>query len=154
MAAVTADTYSSTRVHNDITEETHPIASGVTVYTGALACFNAAGALVSATDAAAQTFAGEVFYIVNDSGDAITAGTGNATGSVKARIRHGHQMLLNVDTPARSMANLTKTVFVLDNVTVTNALTAANDIPVGQVTEFVDSMVRAWVKLTRGTASS
>jgi hypothetical protein len=150
MAAVTADQYSSTRVHNNIDLETHAIATSATVYVGTLANFNTGGRVVTATAAASRRFAGEVVEIINDSGNNITAATGNTAGTVKARIRHGHQMLLNVLTAARTFTNLGKSVYVGDNVSVTDATgagTAGVRVIVGQLTELVDSKTRAWVKL-------
>lgn len=150
MAAVTADQLATTRAHNNVVEETHSIATAGTVYVGALANFTTAGRVISATAAASRRFAGEVVQILNDSGAVISAGTGNTAGTVKAIIRYGHQMHLAVLTAARTYSNLGKSVYVGDNVSVTDATgagTAAVRVVCGQLVELTDSKAKGWVAL-------
>jgi hypothetical protein len=144
MTAVTADQTSITRARAQIVEDIFPIKTSVTLYVGALANFVTATGRVRS--AAAETgsgleIAGEVVEIINESGSVISAGTGNAGGTVKARIQWGHLMLLNVRTAIRTFTNLGKTVFVSDNVTVggTAVGTAATRVQAGQLTAFANS---------------
>lgn len=150
MAAVTADQLAELRATNLIVEETHAIGTAGTVYVGALANFSTAGRLVSATAAASRRFAGLVTEIVNDSGSIITAATGNTAGTVKAKIVYGCQARLAVLTAARTFTNLGKSVYVGDNVSVTDATgagTAAVRVVVGQLVELTDSKTKGWVAL-------
>lgn len=155
MAAVTADTMSVTRAIDQIVEDIFPITTSNTLYVGALANFvTTTGRVASATAAASRAFAGEVVEILDDSGTVVSAGTGNAGGTVKARIQWGHEMLLNIKTATRTFTNLGKTVFLYDNVTVggTSAATAAARIPVGQLASFLSlsDKTMGWVKLRDG----
>lgn len=150
MAAATSDQLSSVRALNNVVEEVHSIATSSTVYVGALANFTTAGRLASATAAASRRFAGEIVEILNDSGSNISAATGNTAGSVKAKIRYGHQMHLAVLTAARTYSNLGKSVYVGDNVSVTDATgagTAGVRVIVGQLVELTDSKAKGWVAL-------
>lgn len=152
MAAVTADQLSSIRAISGMVEEVYSIATSATVYVGALANFNTAGRVVSATAAASRRFAGEVCEILNDSGSVIAAATGNTAGSVKAKIRYGHQMHLAVLTAARTYTNLGKSVYVGDNASVTDttgAGTAGVRVVAGQLVELTDSKTKGWVWLRR-----
>lgn len=152
--AVTADQASQTRKLENAAYDVVAITSGATVYVGALASFDASGTLVNATDTASTSFAGEVVRIINESGSPISSGTGNAGGTVKAEIRYGHQMRLNVGAAARLQANLGKTVCISDNVTVLGA-TATNDIKCGRLEAFDGSTSYAWVTLrAEGTAAA
>lgn len=154
MAAATADRLSEIRDAESIIEETHAIATAQTIYVGTLVNFvTTTGRICSATAATSRRFAGEVVEIINDSSTAITAGTGNTGGTVKARIRYGHQMLLNVRTAARTFTSLTKNVFVSDDNSVTDttgAGTAGVRVKVGTLVQFEASdKSTAWVALRR-----
>jgi hypothetical protein len=150
MAAVTADQISSIRGTSDIVEETVAITTSNTVYMGTLCVFATTGRVSNATAAASRRFAGEVVEIVNDSGALVTAGTGNTAGTIKAKIRYGHQMLLGVKTSSRTFTNLGKNALVHTNVDVggTSVGTAGVRIVVGQIAQFGDSTkATAWVWL-------
>ena len=150
MAAVTADQLSSIRATNEIVEETVAITTSNTVYLGTLAVFLNTGRISNATAAASRRFAGEVVEIVNDSGALISTGTGNTAGTIKAKIRYGHQMLLGVKTSSRTFTNLGKNALVHTNVDVggTSVGTAGVRIVVGQIAQFNDSTkATAWVWL-------
>lgn len=150
MAAVTADQISSIRGTNDIIEETVAIATAGTVYLGTLAVFTTAGRIANGTAVASRRFAGEVVEIVNDSGSLITAATGNTAGTVKARIRYGHQILVGVKTSSRTFTNLGKTglLYTNNDVSGTSVGTAGVRIPVGQIVQFADAnKTTAWVWL-------
>lgn len=150
MAAVTADQLASTRATNNVVEETHSIGTAATVYLGTIANFTTAGRIVSATAAASRRFAGEIVRIVNESGSILSAATGNTAGTVKAVIRYGHQMHLNVLTAARTYTNIGKSVYVGDNVSVTDATgagTAGVRVIAGQLVELTDTKTKGWVAL-------
>lgn len=151
MAAVTSDQLSVTRAMAGAIDEVFSIATASTVYVGALANFNTAGRVVSASAAASRRFAGEVVEIINESTSIISSGTGNTAGTIKARIRCGHMMKLNVLTAARTFTNLGKTVYVGDNVSVTDttgAGTAGVRVAVGALMSFDDAnKTTAWVRL-------
>lgn len=150
MAAVTADQISSIRASNEIVEETVAITTSNTVYLGTLAVFTTAGRISNGTLAASRRFAGEVVEIINDSGSQLSAGTGNTAGTVKAKIRYGHQLLLNVKTSSRTFTNLGKTALLFNNQDIcgATAATAAVRIYVGQIAQFNDSTkASAWVWL-------
>jgi len=150
MAAVTADQLSSIRATNEIVEETVAIATSNTVYLGTLSVFTTAGRVANATAAASRRFAGEVVEIVNDSGALISAGTGNTAGTIKAKIRYGHQMLLGVKTSSRTFSNLGKNALVHTNVDIggTSVGTAGVRIIVGQIAQFdASNKSTAWVWL-------
>ena len=155
MAAVTADQISSTAALNNSTEATFPVKTAGVVYVGALANITTIGRAQSATAAASLTFAGEVIEVLNESGASIVAGTGNADGTVKARIRWGHEMLCGVKTSSRTYSNLGKTVLVHTNVDVggTSVGTAAVRVIAGTLTRFGATTATGWVRLrTMGTA--
>lgn len=150
MAAVTADQISSIRASNEIIEETIAITTSNTVYLGTLCVFATSGRVANATVVASRRFAGEVVEIVNDSGSQLSVGTGNTAGTVKAKIRYGHQMLLGVKTSSRTFTNLGKTALVYTNTDVggTSVGTAGLRIGVGQIAQFGDSTkATAWVWL-------
>lgn len=150
MAAVTADQISSIRASNEIVEETVAITTSNTVYLGTLCVFATTGRVANATVVASRRFAGEVVEIINDSGSQLSAGTGNTAGTVKAKIRYGHQMLLGVKTSSRTFTNLGKTALVFTNADVggTSVGTAGLRIAVGQIAQFGDSTkANAWVWL-------
>ena len=150
MAAVTADQISSIRATNDIVEETVAIATSNTVYMGTLAVFATTGRVANGTLVASRRFAGEVVEIINDSGALISAGTGNTAGTVKAKIRYGHQLLVNVKTASRTFTNIGKTALLFNNQDICGATsaTAAVRIYVGQIAQFdASNKSTAWVWL-------
>jgi hypothetical protein len=150
MAAVTADQLSSIRATNEIVEETVAITTSNTVYLGTLAVFATTGRVANATAAASRRFAGEVVEIINDSGALISAGTGNTAGTIKAKIRYGHQMLLGVKTSSRTFSNLGKNALVHTNVDIggTSVGTAGVRVVVGQIAQFeASNKSTAWVWL-------
>ena len=113
--------------------------------------------ITSATAAASLTFAGEVVEVINDSGASITAGTGNTGGTVKAKVRWGHEILLTVITASRTYANLGKHVYVKTNVEVqgTGVGTAGVRVIAGTLTRFGATTATGWVRLrTMGTAAA
>jgi hypothetical protein len=166
MAAVTADQTAITRANASVIEDVFPIKTSVTLYVGALANFVTATGRVRS--AAAETgsglsCAGLVTEIINDSGAAISAGTGNSGGTVKARITWGQEVLLNVKTAIRTFTNLGKTVFVADNVTVggTAVGTATQRVQAGELCAFANAAgqvgttdkTMAYVRLRSGTGA-
>ena len=156
MAAVTADQIQNER-GSDFYEDEFAIATNATLYIGALANFNTAGRLVDATAAASRTLAGLVIELLNDSGASLSALTGNSAGTVKARVRWGHQVKLGVITASRTYTNLDKLVYVADNANVrgTGAGTTLARVPVGPMMSFTDSTKAfAYVKLTRTSSAS
>ena len=148
MTATTVDRLTTSRKIEDAYEDEAIIASGSTILVGAMCLFDTAGKLVNATDAASVRMAGIVYEILNDSGAIISAGTGNAGGTVKAKFRWGHEELLNVDASIQSLANLNKIVTVFDNVTVGGSATT-NDVAVGTLAQFISitDLTQAWIKI-------
>lgn len=131
-------------------EDTVAIATGQTVHVGSLAAFTTAGRVRAAAAAANLRPAGVVEAIVNDSGTAIGAATGNTAGSVKARIAWGHQVLVAVRTAARTFANIGKNVFVADDDAVTDATgagTAGVRVKIGSIASMSSDKATAWVAL-------
>lgn len=150
MAAVTADQLVSLRATNNTVEETHAIGTAGIVYVGALANFTTGGRLVSATAAASRRFAGLVTEIINESNAIVTTGTGNTAGTIKAKIVYGCEAWLAVLTALRTYSNLGKSVYVGDNVSLTDttgAGTAAVRVVVGQLVELTDTKTKGWVAL-------
>lgn len=155
MTAVSADTLGlGERALGIAIEEVYPIKTSATVYVGALANFTTLGRVTDAAAAASVRFAGLVVAIINDSGTILTAGTGNAGGTIKAKIRYNHEVLLNVKTATRTYANIGKTVTVADNVTVggTGVGTAGVRVAVGQLVQAgtataIGAFTTGWVKL-------
>lgn len=146
MAAVTADQLEQVRGLDNAIIDSGPVKSGTTVYLHTLCNFDANGDIVNATDAASERFAGEVCGFINGSGDFITSITGNASGTVKAVFRYGHQMRLGVGAAARLQANVGKTVCISTNMDVLGA-TATNDIVCGRLDAFDGSTSFGWVTL-------
>lgn len=154
MAAITADADRRTRAENNKVTETVAVTTSNTVYIGALVNFVAStGRVASATAAASRRFAGIVESIVNETGSALTAATGNTAGTVKVKVAYGHQVQLAVLTAARTYSNITKYVYVGDNNSVTDATgagTAAVRVVVGTLAGFTSSAkTAAWVELRR-----
>ncbi len=152
MTAVTADQLSVTRAIDQLIEDVFPITTSNTLYVGALCNFvTTTGRVASATAATGRAFAGEVLEILDESGTVVSAGTGNAGGTVKARIGWNHEMLLNIKTAIRTFTSLGKGVYLADNVTVggTAVGTSAVRVPVGQLASFLSlsDKTQGWVKL-------
>jgi len=154
MTAVTADQLLIERANNEVIEDIVAITTNNTVYVGTLLNFvTSTGRVASATAAASRSFAGVCMEILNDSGSPLTAGTGNTGGTVKARFRWNHEVLMNVRTATRTFTNLGKTVTVLDNVTVggTGVGTAGVRVTVGTLASFLSlsDKTKAYVLLSR-----
>lgn len=154
MAAITADAIREERATNNKVVETIAVTTSNTVYIGALVNFVAStGRVASATAAASRRFAGIVEGIVNDSGSALTAITGNTAGTVKVRVAYGHQVKLACLTALRTYSNVSKYVYVGDNNSVTDATgagTAAVRVVVGTLAGFTSSAkTLGWVELRR-----
>jgi hypothetical protein len=148
--AITADKIRPSRSIQKRVEDTFAIRTSDTVYVGAFVNFDTAGRVQSATAAASKRFAGVVEEIINDSGSAITAGTGNAGGTVKARVSWGHEVWTTIRTAARTFANLGKNVFIADNDDVTDttaAGTATLRVKVGMLTGLNAGKTAGWVAL-------
>ncbi len=157
MAAVTADQVPTVRSLQNATYDVKAIKTSITVYVGTLVSFSTIGRLVDGAATASTTFAGELVAIINDSGAIVTAGTGNAGGTVKGLFRYNHEMLLGVKTSTRTYSNLGRTAHIADNVTVagTSVGTAAVRIVAGTLTEFGTTTATGWVRLrTMGTAAA
>lgn len=159
MTAVTADQLLIERATNEAIEDILPVTTSNTIYVGTLLNFvTSTGRVCSATAATSRLFAGVCVEVLNDSGSALTAGTGNTGGTVKARFRWNHEVLMNVRTATRTFSNLGKTVTVLDNVTVggTGVGTAGVRVTVGQLAGFLSQSdkTKAYVLLTRSPGSA
>ncbi len=158
MAAVTADQIPTVRSLASATEIVLPIKTAGTVYVGALVNITTLGRVKDAANTAGETFGGEVIEILNDTGGYLAAATGNAAGTVKAKIRYGHEMLLTVLTAARTQSNLGRNVYVSTNVEVTDltaAGTAAVRVIAGTLTQFGATTATGWVRLkTMGAANA
>lgn len=152
MAAITADKIRDERAVSQKVETILPIKTSSTVYVGGLANISTLNRVVNATAAASERFGGLVEEIINDSGNVISAGTGNTAGTVKARISWGHEVLIAVRTAAQTYTNHGKNVFVSTNNDVTDttgAGTAAVRVKVGMIAEFNGAKTEAWVALRR-----
>lgn len=160
MTAVTADQISLIERALDLAiEDILPITTNNTVYADTLLNFvSTTGRVCSATAATSRLFAGLCIEILNDSGAPLTAGTGNTGGTVKARFRWNHEVLVNLRTATRTFANLGKTTTVSDNVTCggTGVGTAGVRVTVGPLAGFLSQSdkTKGWVKLTRGLGIS
>lgn len=149
MAALSADKTRDYRTTNNMAEETFSVATSATVYIGSLVAFTTAGRVRPCAASTGLRPGGVVTDVINESGSAISAITGNAGGTVKVKISWGHEVQVDVRTSARTYANLGKTVFALtdnDVADTTAAGTALVRIPIGSITEFTDSTkASAWV---------
>jgi hypothetical protein len=149
--ALSADATRDYRGTNNMQVETFSIKTSATLYIGSLAAFTTLGRIQAAAAAASLRPAGVVTEIVNESGSSITAATGNAGGTVKAKVAWGHEVLVAVKTAARTYVNLGKNVFISDddNVTdTTGAGTAAVRVKIGSITEFADAnKTTGWLAL-------
>lgn len=152
MAALSADKTRDERSINKKTSGVFAIRTSHTLYVGSLAAFTTIGRVQAAAAATNLRPAGVVEQIINDSGSSISAATGNASGTVKAVVSWGHEVLVPVRTAARTFVNLGKTVYIAsdDDVTDTTAAgTAAVRVAIGSLTEFTDATNKdeAWVAL-------
>lgn len=152
MAALSADKIRDERSISKKTSAAFSVATSSTVYIGSLANFNTAGRVVAATAAASRRFAGVVEQVINDTSSALSAATGNTAGTVKVVVSWGHEVLVDVETAARTFANLGKNVFIStdnDVTDTTGAGTAAVRVKVGQLTDFTDRTNKdeAWIAL-------
>jgi len=152
MAAITADKTRPERSIEKKTATTFAVTTSATIYVGGFVNHVVAtGRVTGATAAASRRFAGVVESISNDSGVAVSAATGNTAGTIKAVVSWGHEVLADINTAARTFANLGKNVFVANNNDLTDttaAGTATLRVKVGMVTEFTNSAKsEAWVAL-------
>lgn len=151
MAAVTAERMAIARKLQVAFYDQAPIATSATVYCGALVNFTVIGRLTDATAAASRRFAGMLVQVLNDSGAIVSAGTGNAGGTVLGLFRYNNEELLNVKTSTRTTTNLGKIVLVADNQTVagTSVGTAGVRVAVGALNQFLSASdkTQAWIAL-------
>jgi hypothetical protein len=159
MTAVTADQLPIERATLKAVDDVAPITTSNTVYVGTLVNFvTSTGRVCSGTAAASRTFAGECIEILNETGASLSAGTGNTGGTVKARYRWGHELLLAIGTATRTFTNYGKTVTVKDNATVggTGVGTAAVRVTVGVLSQFISQTdkTKGYVLLTRAPGIS
>ncbi len=160
MTAVTTDQLAITKASpSQAIEYVYAIKTSVTVNVGTLV--NLVVATGRVRSAAAETgnaimVAGRCTEIINDSGAIISAGTGNAGGTIKARVVWNDMMLLSVKTAIRTFTNVGKTVFVADNVTVggTAVGSAGVRVQAGMLADFANAAgaidgtkAYAWIKL-------
>ncbi|NJK32849.1 MAG: hypothetical protein HC927_10815 [Deltaproteobacteria bacterium] len=151
MSALTADKIRLTRGEQSKVQIEAALVTGQTVYVGSLVSWTTSGRVRAADNATGQQFAGVVEEIVNDTNGSISTATGNAAGTVRARIAYGHEVELDVRTAARTFTNLGKTVFADSDDDVTDATgagTAAVRVRVGQLKQFtLANRSRAFVLL-------
>jgi len=148
--ALSADAIRKERGLNNKRTETFAIKTSATLYIGSLAAFTALNRLQAAAAAASLRPAGVITEIFNESGANITAATGNAGGTVKAKVAWGHEVFVALRTAARTFVNLGKNVFISDddNVTDTTAAgTAALRVKIGSITEINSGKTNGWLAL-------
>ena len=148
--ALSADATRNSRGLNNKRTETFAIKTSSTLYIGSLAAFTTIGRVQAAAAATGLRPAGVVEEIFNESGASISAATGNAGGTVKARIAWGHEVYVAVKTAARTFVNLGKNVFISDddNVTDTTAAgTALVRVKIGSITELNSAKTFGWLAL-------
>jgi len=151
MAAITADKTRPERSIAKKTQSTFAVATSQTVYIGGFVNFvNSTGRVTGAANAAARRFAGVVESVVCD-GPPPAAITGDASGTVKVLVSWGHEVLADINTAARTFANLGRNVFVANNNDLTDttaAGTATLRVKVGMISEFTNAArSEAWVAL-------
>ena len=112
------------------------IIDSTTLWEGAIGMYNNASKIAPGADTANFRFAGIVAK------KAIT-GVGNTT---KARLERGHEEWFPHDGNL-GVTSLGKNACALDDGTLTNAATAANDVPVGEIVELetIGGVAGAWV---------
>lgn len=148
--ALSADATRNSRGLNNKRTETFSIRTSQTLYIGSLAAFTTIGRVQAAAAATNLRPAGVVEEIYNESGASIASATGNAAGTVRARIAWGHEVLVAIRTAARTFINLGKNVFIADddNVTDTTAAgTTAVRVNIGSLTELNSAKTFGWVAL-------
>lgn len=148
--ALSADATRNSRGLNNKRVETFAIRTSSTLYIGSLAAFTTLGRVQAAAAATGLRPAGVVEAIINESGASITAGTGNAGGTVKAQVAWGHEVFVTIRTAARTFINLNKNVFIADddNVTDTTAAgTALVRVKIGSITEMNSGKTAGWLAL-------
>ena len=139
MAAISADALRDSRNRNSVKQETFPIKTSVTLYIGEAVAFSTLNRLTTGAAAASLRPAGVVTAFVNESGLPITAGTGNAGGTVKATIEWGCEFLFTILTAAATYVNVGKNVFLANNNEMTDttaAGTAAVRVKFGSIAGF------------------
>ncbi len=148
--ALSADATRNSRGLNNKRTETFSIRTSSTLYIGSLAAFTTIGRVQAAAAATGLRPAGVVEEIFNESGASISAATGNAAGTVRARIAWGHEVYVAIRTAARTFVNLGKNVFIADdeNVTDTTAAgTALVRVKIGSLTEINSAKTFGWLAL-------
>lgn len=132
MAALTKDRNTRVRAQGTNRHRTRKIGA-VKVYKGGLACINATGYLVPASDTAALKCVGIFDETVDNSG--------GAAGDMEAAYTTGIEAEL--ENAGSAIVQATQVAHVADDQSVTTAAVALNDVYVGNVTEF--SATKAWV---------
>jgi len=148
--ALSADFTRPSRGLNNKRTETFSIRTSSTLYIGSLAAFTTIGRVQAAAAATGLRPAGVVEEIYNESGALISAATGNAAGTIRARIAWGHEVYVAIRTAARTFVNLGKNVFIADdeNVTDTTAAgTALVRVKIGSLTEINSAKTFGWLAL-------
>jgi len=108
-------------------------------YKGSLIARNASGWGVAASDAANIAVVG----IAREGGN----NTGGSNGAKEIPIEYGGVYALEIQGSTITRANIGQTAVVQDDQTVTNAATAANDVPIGRIVDVRDG--KAWVEVGR-----
>lgn len=132
MAALTKDRNTRVRAQGTNRHRTRKLGA-VKVYKGGMACINATGYLVTATDAAAIKCVGIFDETVDNSA--------GAAGDKEAAYTTGIEAEL--DNAGGAIVQASQVAYVADDQSVTTAAVAANDVYVGNVTEF--STTKVWV---------
>ena len=148
--ALSADATRNSRGLNNKRTETFSIRTSSTLYIGSLAAFTTIGRVQAAAAATGLRPAGVVEEIFNESSVLLSAATGNAAGTVRARIAWGHEVYVAIRTAARTFVNLGKNVFIADdeNVTDTTAAgTALVRVKIGSITEINSAKTFGWLAL-------
>lgn len=129
--AVTADRRINIENGNNLGSGSCPMAASATIFGGAMVISaNASGNCSNATDAAASRFVGVAKRTQTNPG---------AAGSVVADLYTSGDFNFNIQGSTLTAANIGQIVVIFDNDTVTNATTAANDIPVGILVRMVST---------------
>lgn len=113
-----------------------PVEAGETLYAGTLACIDAEGYAINASDAANQKPIG----VVRDT----VVNTGGADGAVFAEVWLEGQFVFVIAATA-TIADVGKAVYVVDNQTV-SLTKATNSGPIGYITRCTTT-TEVWVKL-------
>lgn len=148
--ALSADKTRASRGLHNKRVETFSIRTSQTLYIGSLAAFTTLGRVQAAAAATNLRPAGVVEEIINESGVSISAATGNAAGTVRAKIAWGHEVFVDIRTAARTFINLGRNVFIFDDDAVTDttaAGTAAVRVSIGSLTEINAAKTQGWLAL-------